>query len=173
MIKGYTFRVKDVNLNRSNAIKILYYQKKLNEKTSIIDITYTAIKACCELVNAVKGAILLLDSTGKYMEVKGIYNLSVNAKNFKWEVRKYPQYYFSDYLFIENALNDATTDKEYIQLFNINSGLIFPLKLDNEAVGSIQAYNKNLFDLADVAILRLFSSYIINCFIKNRPLGLE
>jgi len=43
--------MKNIKLNSNKVVKILYYQKKLNEKTSLIDITYTAIKACCELVN--------------------------------------------------------------------------------------------------------------------------
>lgn len=45
------------------------------KKQALFDITYTAIKACCELVNAPKATILILDSAGKYMEVNEIYNL--------------------------------------------------------------------------------------------------
>jgi hypothetical protein len=107
------------------------------------------------------------------MEVKEIYNLSVSAKDFKWEVGKFHQYCFSDYLIIEDVLNEATADKEYVQQFTINSGLIFSLKVDNDINGSIQAYNKKSYDTADVAILRLFSPYIINCFIKNKSLASE
>jgi hypothetical protein len=162
--------MKNINLSQSKSVKILYYQKKLNEKADIFDIAFTSIKACCELIEAPKGTILLADSKNKYMEVKGIYNLSVKAKDFKWEINKFPDYYFADYVIIEDALNDITTDKEYIQKFNIKSGLIFSLKVDNEIIGSIQAYNKNSYDMADIDILRLFSPYIINCFIKNRSL---
>ena len=160
-----------VNDNKSKTLKVLYYQKKLNEVNHLVDATYIAIKACCELINSPKGAVLLVDNEGKYMEVKGIYNLSVNAKDFKWEVRKFPQYYLSDYLIIEDALNDATTDKEYVQQFTINSGLIFSLKVDNKIIGSIQVYNKQSYDFNDIAMLRLFSPYVINCFIKGKALS--
>lgn len=107
------------------------------------------------------------------MEVKEFYNLSVSAKDLKWEVGKFHQYYFSDYLIIEDVLNEATAGKEYVQQFSINSGLIFSLKVDNEIIGSIQAHNKKSYDTADVSILRLFSPYIINCLIKKRSLASE
>lgn len=144
-----------------------YYQTKIEDANTSDELFDIAIEASVKISLSEKGCILLPDDTGKYMEVKAIYNMDVKSKTFKWGISELEKFYYSEYLIFHNSLDFKQADRDFVVLNNIKSALILPLKLADKSLASIQVYNKKtLYNKDDVYKLKLFLTYILN-FYKN------